>query len=140
MPWSAGLVGWPAVFAATTAFSFAFLTNSRWLGFVGAGIAAPFCLFAGGYPLFHWAAPVALAANVLAAYLVYRGRPDVAFASLLPFILIVTVLAVFGLRGITLVRQLDLIRLKRDTPYRNLSRSRESEQEFDCERAVGGHD
>jgi hypothetical protein len=102
MPSSAGLVGWPAIFAATTAFSFAFLTNRRWLGFVGAGIAAPFCLFAGSYPLLHWAAPVALAGNVLAAYLVYRGRPDMAFTSLLPFIMIVTVLAVFAWRGITL--------------------------------------
>jgi hypothetical protein len=104
MPWSAGLVGWPAVFAATAAFSFAFLTRHTWLGFVGAGIAAPFCLFAAGYPLFHWAAPVALVGNILAAYLVYRGRPEVAFASLLPFIMIVTLLAVFALRDITLVR------------------------------------
>jgi hypothetical protein len=92
------------VFAATAAFSFAFLTNRRWLGFVGAGIAAPFCLFAAGYPLFHWAAPVALAANFVAAYLLSRGRPDVAFTALVPFMMIVTLLAVFALRDITLVR------------------------------------
>jgi hypothetical protein len=102
MPWSAGLVGWPAVFAAVVAFSLAFLTRHRWFGFLGAAIAAPFCLFVAGYPLFHWAAPVALAANVLAAYLVYRGRPDMAFTALVPFIMIVTVLSMFALRDITL--------------------------------------
>ena len=104
MPWSAGVVGWPAVAAAVAAFSLAFFTTRTWFGFIGAAFAAPFCLFVSGYPLFHWGGLVALAANFVAAYLLYRGRPDVAFTALVPFMMIVTVLAVFTLRDITLVR------------------------------------
>jgi len=103
MPWPAVIFGWPAVFLAVAAFGVALLTPRTWMGFIGASLAAPFCLFVSGYPLFHRAGQVALAANVLAAYLLHRGRRDMAFTLLLPFMMIVTVLAVFALRDIRLV-------------------------------------
>ena len=104
MPWPAVVFGWPAALLAATAFGVALATPRAWLGFVGASLAAPFCVFVSGYPLFGWTAQVALAANFLAAYLLHRGRRDVAFTLLLPFMIIVTVLAVFALRDIRLLR------------------------------------
>ena len=104
MPWSTFLYGWPAVTVALVVFGLAFLTTHACLGFIGASIAAPFCLFVGGYPLFHWAGHVAMCANFLAAYLLHHGRRDVAFTALLPFMMVLTVLFVFALRDITLLR------------------------------------
>ena len=104
MPWPAVIFGWPAVLLAVAAFGAALLTPRAWLGLIGASLAAPFCVFVSGYPLFHRAGQIALAANFLAAYLLHRGRRDVAFTLLLPFLMIVTVLAVFALRDIRLLR------------------------------------
>ena len=48
---------------------------------------------------------MALAANVLSAWLIARGRrPDIAFAALVPFMMIVAALAVFAVRDIRLLR------------------------------------
>ena len=105
MPWPAVVFGWPAVVAALAAYGCAFLTTRASLGFLGALIATPFCVFVSGYPMFHWAGPVALGANFLSAYVLYRGRRDVAFTVLLPFMMVVTLLAVFALRDISLVRR-----------------------------------
>jgi hypothetical protein len=102
--WPAIVFGWPAVALASTAFALAFLTTRTWLGFIGASIGAPFCIFASGFPLFHWLGLIALAASFLAAGLLYRGRPDIAFAALIPFMIVTVTLAVFAFRDITLLR------------------------------------
>jgi len=102
MRWVLGLHDWPAAVVAVAAFGMAFMTTRRWSGFLGAATAAPFCLFVSGYPLFHGISQIAVAANFVAAYLLYRDRPEVAFAALVPFMMILVVLAVFALRGITL--------------------------------------
>jgi hypothetical protein len=88
---------------AFAAFAGAFLTTNDWLGFIGATIGAPFCFFASDFPLFHWLGLTALVANFLAAGLLYRGRREIAFAALVPFMIVATVLAVFALRGIRLL-------------------------------------
>ena len=101
--WPAVIFGWPAVVLAFATFAAGFLTNRTWLGFAGAAFAAPFCFYASGYPLFEWFAPIALAANFVSAWLLYRGRADIAFAALLPFMMVAAVLAVFALRDIRLL-------------------------------------
>ena len=103
MSWSGIVLGWPAVLAAFGAYGVAFVTTHAWSGFIGAVIAAPFCVIVSGYPMFAAAGQVTLAANVLAAFLLYRGRREVAFAALVPFMVVSTALAVFAVRGITLV-------------------------------------
>jgi hypothetical protein len=105
MEWLPFLVfGWPAVVLAFGAFALAFLTPRSWLGFIGAAIGAPFCFYASGFPLFYWIALTAAGANFVAAYLLVRGRAEIAFAALVPFMLITVTLAVFALRGIRLLR------------------------------------
>ena len=74
------------------------------VGFLGASLGAPFCFFVSGFPLFHWLGPIALGANFLAAGLLHRGRPDIAFAALIPFVMVTVTLAVFAFRDITLLR------------------------------------
>ena len=98
------IFGWPAVCAAFVVFGLALFTASTWLAFTAAAIATPFCLFVTGYPMFRWAGWVALAANFLSACLMRRRR-EIAFAALVPFMMIVTLLAVFAAREITLVRR-----------------------------------
>ena len=104
MLWPTIVFGWPAAVLSLSLFGLALLTTHAWLGFIGAAIAAPFCADVSGYPLFHWAGHLALAANFVSAYCLRIGRRDVAFTMLLPFMIILTVLAVFALRGITLLR------------------------------------
>jgi hypothetical protein len=102
--WPAVVFGWPAVVLALSAFAGGFLTSRSWLGLLGALISAPFCFYASGYPLFHWIAPIGLCANFVAAWLLHRRRHDIAFAALVPFVMIVTTLAVFAIRNIRLMR------------------------------------
>jgi hypothetical protein len=97
--------GWAPIIASSVGFGLAFGTRRVWFGFVAAVIAAPFCLFASGYPLLHWVARVALGANFLSAYLIYRRRRDIAFAVLLPFMIITIVLAIFWARDIVLMHE-----------------------------------
>jgi hypothetical protein len=98
------LFGWPSAAAAVATFCLALLTPSRkWLGFAGATIAMPFCAVLSRSPTFRAPGLIALGANVLSAYLFYRGRRDIAFACLVPFMMIATILAVFALRHITLL-------------------------------------
>jgi hypothetical protein len=105
MPWWAFILfSWPAIVLAGAAYAVAFLTTRTWAGFVGAVIIAPFCMFLSGYPLLHWVALVAFAANFVAAWLLRRGRPDVAFAALVPVMMMIATLTVFAFRDIRLVR------------------------------------
>lgn len=89
---------------AFVAFAAALFTTSKRWGLLAALIAAPFCFFVTGYPMFRWAGWVAFAANFLSASLARRRR-EIAFAALVPFMMIVTLLAVFALRGIVLARR-----------------------------------
>jgi hypothetical protein len=57
-------------------------------------------MFVSGFPLLQWIALIAFGGNFLAAWRLYRGRPGRAFAALLPFMLIVAVLAVFAFRDV----------------------------------------
>jgi hypothetical protein len=76
------------------AFLIAFTSRRSWLGFVGSILAAPFCFFVGLYPIpiGHYGGPVALATNFVSAWLLYRGRREVAFVFLLPFMMIVVLM------------------------------------------------
>jgi len=71
---------------------------------LGGVIIAPFCVSVSGYPLLHWAALIALGMNFVAAWLLYRGRADMAFAALVPIMMIIATLTVFAFRDIRLLR------------------------------------
>jgi hypothetical protein len=103
--WTWVAFGWPAAVLSGGLFALAFLTPHSWAGFVGAAIAAPFCWYASSYPLFYWPALIAMGANVLAAVLLQRGRPDFAFAALVPLMMVVATFAVFAFRDIHLIRE-----------------------------------
>jgi hypothetical protein len=90
---------------ALVAFGAAFLTTQGWLGLLGAAASVPFCLFTSGFPLFRELSYVAIGANFVSAWLLYRQRREHAFPLLLPFMMITAVLGVFALRGIVLVRR-----------------------------------
>ena len=96
MSWSVAVFGWPAVAAAGLAFSAAFLFRRSWLGLVGAALAAPFCFLVSLYPIpvGRVGGIIAFAANFVCAWLLYRGRREVAFAFLLPFMIVAMLFAI----------------------------------------------
>jgi hypothetical protein len=102
MSWSQ--IGWPLVAAAIAAFSVGLFTRQRWFGFVGALIAAPVCLHLSEALYLHWVSLAAFAANFLAAGLLWRGRSDIAFTLLTPFMGVVIMLVIFWFRGFPVFR------------------------------------
>jgi len=104
MAW--GVIGWPVVAAAIAAFGVAFFTRYSWTGLAGAFIAAPLCWYLKDWPYLHWVSLVALAANFVAAALLWRGRRDIAFTFLLPFMIVVTLIAIFWMKNLSVFRGL----------------------------------
>ena len=99
------MFGWPLVAAAIGAFGVAFSTRHTWVGIVGAVIAVPLCLYLSDMPYgLHWASLAALAANFLAVAALWRGRHDIAFAMLLPFMLMIVLIVILWLRNFSVFR------------------------------------
>jgi hypothetical protein len=97
--------GWPLVAAAIGAFVAAFSTRHKWVGLVGALISVPLCLYLADMPYgLHWASLAALAANFLAVVALWRGRHDIAFAMLLPFMIMIVLIAILWLRNFSVFR------------------------------------
>jgi glucose-6-phosphate-specific signal transduction histidine kinase len=97
MAWA--VIGWPVVAAAILAFGVAFSTRHTWVGFAGALIAAPLCLYLTDMPYLHWVSLAALAANFVSVAALWRGRHDIAFAMLLPFMLMIVLIVILWLRN-----------------------------------------
>jgi hypothetical protein len=106
MPWAD--IGWPVVAAAIAAFAVAFTTRYSWAGLAGASIAAPLCLYLKDMPYLHWVSLVALPANFVSAALLWRGRRDIAFSLLLPFMIALTLIAILWMRDFSVFRGLRL--------------------------------
>ena len=104
MAWA--VIGWPLVAAAIAAFAVAFSTRYSWAGFAGALIAAPLCLYLKDMPYLHWASLAALAANFVSATLVWRGRRDIGFTLLLPFMIVIVLIAILWFRDFSVFRGL----------------------------------
>ena len=104
MPWAD--IGWPVVAAAIVAFAVAFSTRYSWAGLAGALIAAPLCLYLEDLPYLHWVSLVALAANFGSAGLLWRGRRDIAFTLLLPFMIVLVLIAILWMRDFSVFRGL----------------------------------
>jgi len=104
MAWA--VVGWPVVAAAIAAFGVAFSTRFSWAGFAGASIAAPLCLYLMNMPYLHWVSLAALPANFVSAALLWRGRRDIAFTLLLPFMIVIALIAILWLRDFSVFRGL----------------------------------
>lgn len=94
-----GVIGWPLLAAAIVAFGVAFSTRHTWVGFVGALIAAPLSLYLMDMPYLHWVSLIAMGANVVSAAALWRGRHDIAFALLLPFMLMVVLVVILWIRN-----------------------------------------
>ena len=104
MAWA--VVGWPVVAAAIVAFGIAFSTRYSSAGLAGALIAAPLCLYLKDMPYLHWASLVALPANFVSAALLWRGRHDIAFTQLLPFMIVIALIAILWMRDFSVFRGL----------------------------------
>jgi uncharacterized membrane protein YfcA len=104
MAWA--VIGWPVVAAAIVAFGVAFSTRYSWAGFAGASIAAPLCLYLKDLPYLHWVSLAALPANFVSAALLSRGRRDIAFSLLLPFMIVIALIAILWFRDFSVFRGL----------------------------------
>jgi hypothetical protein len=93
------MIGWPLLAAAIVAFGVALSTGRTWAGFVGAFIAAPLCWYLTSMPYLHWVSLAALPANFVAVAAVWRARSDIAFAMLLPFMLMTVLVVILWLRN-----------------------------------------
>jgi uncharacterized membrane protein YfcA len=93
------VIGWPFVAAVIAAFGVAFSTRRAWIGFAGALLAAPLCLYLAEMPYLHWTSLAALPANFVSVAALWRGRRDVAFAMLLPFMIMVVLSVILWLRN-----------------------------------------
>ena len=106
MAWA--VIGWPVVATAVAAFAVAFSTRYSWFGLGGASIAVPLCLYLKDLPYLHWISLIALPANFVSAVLLWRGRRDIAFTLLLPFMIVLTLIAMFWVQDFSVFRGIRL--------------------------------
>jgi hypothetical protein len=92
-------IGWPVVGVTIAAFGLAFSTRRRWVAFAGALIASPLCWYLKDMPYLHWVSLAALPANFAAAMALWRGRHDIAFAMLLPFMMMIVLSVILWFRN-----------------------------------------
>lgn len=97
MDWA--VFGWWMVAAAIAAFGVAFSTRYTWAGFVGALIATPLSLYLSDMPYLHWVSLAALPGSFLSAIALWRGRHDIAFAMLLPFMVMIVLTVILWFRN-----------------------------------------
>jgi uncharacterized membrane protein YfcA len=97
LPWA--VIGWPLVAAAVVAFGVAFRTRRARVGFAGAVIAAPLCLYLMDMPYLYWASRVGVVANFVSVAALWRGRRDIAFAMLLPSMTMVVLAVILWYRN-----------------------------------------
>ena len=97
LPWA--VIGWPLVVAAIVAFGVAFYARRVWVGFAGAVIAAPLCLYLMDMPYLYWLSRAAVVANFVSAAALWRARRDIAFAMLLPFMIMVVLVVILWYRN-----------------------------------------
>lgn len=97
MPW--GLTGWAVVAAAIAAFGVAFATRFTWAGFIGTLIVLPLGLYLQSMPYLHWVSLAAMPASFVSAIALWRRRHDIAFAFLLPFMLMVVLIVILWFRN-----------------------------------------
>ena len=97
LPWA--VIGLPLLAAAIAAFGVALSTRHTWAGLAGAVIAVPLCLYLKDMPYLHWVSLAALPANFVSAAALWRGRHDIAFAMLLPFMIMVVLVVILWLRN-----------------------------------------
>jgi hypothetical protein len=97
LPWA--VIGWPLVAVASVVFGVALYTGRAWAGLAGAFLAAPLGLYLMDMPYLYWASRVAVAANFLSAAALGRGRRDIAFAMLLPFMIMAALAVILLVRN-----------------------------------------
>jgi hypothetical protein len=97
--------GWPLAATVSGAFGVAFSTRHKWVGLVGAVISVPLCLYLADMPYgLHWVSLAALGANFVAIAALWRGRHDIGFAMLLPFMIMIVLIVILWLRNFSVFR------------------------------------
>ena len=71
--WWVLLLGWPAIFGASVAFSLAAARKSPRAAMIGCVLAAPMFLYLSGAPRFHWLAPTAFVLLCVFAWRIKRS-------------------------------------------------------------------
>jgi hypothetical protein len=92
--WPSLVMGWPAVGASLILFTAGLLGRRAGLTLAGSVVSAPFCLFVSGYPRIGLFGVAVLGLNFMSAWASRRGRPIVAGGLLLPFVVLVAIIAV----------------------------------------------
>ena len=115
MAWA--VIGWPVVAAAIVAFGVALSTRRTSAAFAGAVISAPLCLYLAEMPYLHWVSLAALAANVVSVAALWRGRHDIAFAMLLPFMMMIVLIAILWFRNFPRIQRLSFLIGSNDASY-----------------------
>lgn len=95
--WPSLIMGWPAVGVSMCLFVAGLFGRRPGLVLAGSLVSAPFCLFVSAYPRIGLVGLVVLGSNFVSAWASRRNRPMLAAGSMLPFVVLVSVLAVAAL-------------------------------------------
>ena len=87
--WPSLVMGWSAVGISLVVFAAGLLNQRSGLVLAGSVVSTPFCFFVSGYPRIRAFGLVVLGFNFLSAWASRRGRPIVAGALMLPFVVLV---------------------------------------------------
>ena len=96
--WPSLVMGWPAVGVSLIVFATGLISRRSGLVLAGSVVSAPFCLFVSGYPRIGAFGLVVLGLNFLSVWASRQGRPLVAGALVLPFVVLAGIIAATVLR------------------------------------------
>lgn len=95
--WPSLVMGWPAVGVSVILFAAGLFSRRPGLVLAACAISTPFCLYVSAYPAFRFWGLSVLVLNVLSVRASRSGRPIVAGALVLPFVVLAGTLARFVL-------------------------------------------
>jgi hypothetical protein len=93
--WPSLVMGWPAVGVSLILFAAGLFSQRPGLVLAGSVMSTPFCLYVSAYPAIRFWGLAVLALNFLSVWASRRGRPIVAGALVLPFVVLAGTLARF---------------------------------------------
>ncbi len=91
--WPSLVMGWPAVGVSLIMFVAGLLSRRPGLVLAASVISTPFCLYVSAYPAIRAFGLAVLGLNFLSAWASRRGRPILAGALVLPFVVLAGVIA-----------------------------------------------
>lgn len=91
------LFGWPGILVALLLSVVGLSQNKAWLVLSGAALSLPFAWLLSGYPFFQASVFLAPLSNAGAAFAVWKGKQNLAWLLMMPWALVVTLVAFFVL-------------------------------------------